>query len=167
MIHFKSWKQVARDFLPLTSEELDAYEKDSPEAPACTADQFRLCFERPWKTCSFNKQARFVFITAFLASIRDGCYKDQRLPRELLTHAAIGSVLDAHMVHAREMWRLYQKDSWESIRKRDLNRNSINSRKKTVRHQYRYHSAATDSHPTSSSVLASLLSTCVPSCIIC
>lgn len=137
LIKYKTWKYVARTYTPLTDEELDAFELDLPHAPQCTLENFRVCFHRPWKTCTFNRHARFVFVHAFLSSITEGYYKGRWVPKELRNKDAVGDVLDTHMIHAREQWRMYQKEAWAIVRDRQLKQKAANSRKATVRAYFR------------------------------
>lgn len=116
----------------MTAEEIEAFEDDRPDAPICTPEEFRVCFHNSWKKCAFNAHARYVFIKAFLDSVQNGYYEGHYIPKELLTEDAVGSAIDGHMQHAREQWRLYQKESWETLHEQQLTKNAVSSRKKTV-----------------------------------
>ncbi|KAJ2990430.1 hypothetical protein NUW54_g8471 [Trametes sanguinea] len=99
------WNAVARKIQPLTEAEVDSYITQDGTVE-CTAANFRVDFERPWKRFSFNKQARSVFIENFIATVQGGGMAQQDpTPEHLLNAHTVGSILDTYMDVCRRKYR--------------------------------------------------------------
>lgn len=138
LIGFKSWSVLPAKFPRLTDEELEKFEVEAPGAPVCTARNYRVCFSRGWKKCSFNRHAASVFTTYVLQKWKAGRYHDQGIPKEYFTRENISSCLDAHMEYARERWRFFQKPNHNQRLMAELKQKAVNGRKATVGVSYSY-----------------------------
>lgn len=135
MLKVTSWHELPERFPPLTKLETQKYARKLPDAPKCTANDFRVDFEHGWKKFPFNGAAALVFATDFLSAVRTGGYSEYGIPTHLCTVTQVGIALDNHMAHCRERYKHYKNHSGDSADELDHARNkqrAVNARKKTV-----------------------------------
>ncbi len=133
MLHISDWNLVAKQYPPLTEDEITAYIARDPKIVP-TDRQFRIDFSKGhgWKTFAFNKEARMVFIDKYLARVAGGAYFTRPSPPQLLTEEHIGEILDEHMRYCRDRYRKSEKPKTAKELRDAQRRNARNGRKTTV-----------------------------------
>ncbi|KAH9933282.1 uncharacterized protein B0H18DRAFT_951873 [Fomitopsis serialis] len=122
--------EVLKKNPPITDEEMQSYMDDEGEV-TCTIQNFRVDFTRP-PLCTFNAEARSIFVENFLACHRAGHFKDKPIPNTFLAPLMVSSVYDTHMEHRRKTYKAHMKPLSLEDAQLYKKRKAANSRRRTV-----------------------------------
>ena len=90
---------------PISDADMKAYLRGDGDV-VCTAEHFRIDFQRPWRKTTFNQEAEQVFIDTFFQARDAGQYNDIAIPPVLLSRQSVSHVLWKHMEYRRRCYRL-------------------------------------------------------------
>lgn len=130
MLGIDDWKHSAVLHPALTAEQIKSFDEGKLK---CTAHEFFVDFDHPWKSFKPNRVAREVFLDHFFSKVAGGAYLRNPTPPHLLTREVVGSVLDKHMPYSRLRWRWSLKPLTEERVNAIKARAAKNSRKRSVR----------------------------------